>query len=181
MADDKKVMVTTGPTFTPEGVLVPPNTPILVSKQLADDDAKNDTQGLAEVPKNWQPPVAVEMAAIGPTGPNPTQPQVLPPGAFQMLGGYAGPDGASIVAETTKPDAQPAAINGGLEVEEGGPATGGDGKDALDGSVTELKTYLEGVNDPAEIDRLTKAEKAGKSRTGALTALDERKQALALS
>lgn len=49
----------------------------------------------------------------------------------------------------------------------------------LDGSIASLTTHLEGVTDAAEIDRLIAAEKGGKSRTGALEALNARKSAIA--
>ena len=48
----------------------------------------------------------------------------------------------------------------------------------LDQSVEKLTAYLEGVDDAAEIDRLIEAEKGGKSRAGALAALEARKEAL---
>lgn len=49
----------------------------------------------------------------------------------------------------------------------------------LDLSIEKLTDHLETVNDPAEIDRLIAAETGGKSRQGALAALEARKEALA--
>lgn len=49
----------------------------------------------------------------------------------------------------------------------------------LDQSIADLEKHLEGVDDPAEIDRLIEAERGGKSRSGALAALEARKAALA--
>lgn len=185
MADENVVKVTTGPTFTQDGVLVPPNTPIQVSSDIAQAEADNAKENkVASALRDFdqrefanQVPVAV--AAIGPTGPNPTQPQALPPGAYQTPGGYADATGVPLVAETTNTPAAPA---GEPVVEEGGPATAKTQEpDALDQSVEKLTAHLETVNDPAEIDRLIAAEKGGKSRAGALSALDDRKKALALS
>jgi hypothetical protein len=48
----------------------------------------------------------------------------------------------------------------------------------LDKSVPDLTAHLETVTDEAEIDKLIDAEKAGKSRVGALAALDARKAVL---
>lgn len=48
----------------------------------------------------------------------------------------------------------------------------------LDGSVEDLEKHLEGVDDPDEVQRLIDAETAGKSRKGALTALESRRDAL---
>lgn len=48
----------------------------------------------------------------------------------------------------------------------------------LDGSLPELTAYLESVSDVGAIDALIEAEKAGKTRVGALAALDARKTAL---
>lgn len=44
----------------------------------------------------------VEVAAIAPSGPNPTAPQQLPPGSAQTLSGYVGPEGEKLVGETAK-------------------------------------------------------------------------------
>lgn len=48
----------------------------------------------------------------------------------------------------------------------------------LDGSVVELTEHLAGVNDVDEVQKLIDAETAGKSRKGALAALEERKAEL---
>lgn len=48
----------------------------------------------------------------------------------------------------------------------------------LDGSIADLATHLEGVSDPAEVDRLITVEQGGKNRQGALQALNDRKTAL---
>jgi hypothetical protein len=48
----------------------------------------------------------------------------------------------------------------------------------LDGSVDELTSYLAGVTDPDEVQKLIDAETAGKSRKGALAALETRRDEL---
>ncbi len=62
-------------------------------------------------------------------------------------------------------------------------AGAGDNSDAaepgpLDASIDDLTKHLDGVSDVAEIDRLIASEKGGKSRKGALDALDARREAL---
>lgn len=62
-------------------------------------------------------PAPVAIAAIAPTGPNPSAPQQLPAGAVQIQGGYTNAAGAPLVAEGSAAAAD-------LEIEEGGePAT----------------------------------------------------------
>jgi hypothetical protein len=48
----------------------------------------------------------------------------------------------------------------------------------LDGNVDELTAYLEGVDDPDAVQALIEAETAGKSRKGALAALESRRDEL---
>lgn len=48
----------------------------------------------------------------------------------------------------------------------------------LDGSVEDLEKHLEGVTDPDEVQKLIDAETGGKSRKGALAALEARRDAL---
>lgn len=67
--------------------------------------------------------------------------------------------------------------------EEGAPSTTSSDEDAqdpgpLDKSIPDLTEYLAGVSDVDEINRLIKQEKAGKSRVGALDALNARKAEL---
>lgn len=58
-----------------------------------------------------------------------------------------------------------------------------EGRDApepgpLDNSIADLTTYLETVTDADEVEKLIEAETAGKSRAGAITALESRRDAL---
>jgi hypothetical protein len=55
---------------------------------------------------------------------------------------------------------------------------GGSEPGPLDQSVEKLTAYLETVTDADEVERLLTAEKAGKSRAGAITALEARRDAL---
>ena len=48
----------------------------------------------------------------------------------------------------------------------------------LDSSIPELTEHLAGVDDADEVERLIAAEKAGKSRSGALAALEARRDEL---
>lgn len=64
---------------------------------------------------------------------------------------------------------QPAAAEENEESGEPGP---------LDGSIESLQEHVAGVDDVAEIDRLIAAETGGKSRKGALDALEARKAEL---
>jgi hypothetical protein len=55
----------------------------------------------------------------------------------------------------------------------GAPAASGE-PGILDRSITDLETYIETINDREELTRLRDAEVGGKSRTGALAAIDNR-------
>ena len=83
--------VTTDLSFV-DGVLVPAGTLVTIPASI------KPGANLADV---GQTPMAipVAVAAIGPTGPNPTMPQQVPPGVFQGVGGYTAPGGALLVAE----------------------------------------------------------------------------------
>jgi len=120
-----KQMVTGNlPTFI-GGALVPPNTPVYVDDDQIDlDTTLTDENGKTLKGKkdiglhpigDYTAPVPVAIAAIGPTGPNPTAPQQLPPGVIQTQAGYTNAAGAPLVAEGSE---------AAIEVEEGGaPAT----------------------------------------------------------
>lgn len=58
------------------------------------------------------------------------------------------------------------------------PASGGTEPGPLDGSIAELTKHLEGVSDPDEVQRLIDGETAGKSRAGALSVLEARRDEL---
>lgn len=50
--------------------------------------------------------------------------------------------------------------------------------DPLDGNLDSLAAHLATVDDPAEVERLIAAETGGKTRSGALKLLNDRKDAL---
>lgn len=103
------------------GALVPPNTPVFVDDDQVDldttltDDNGKTLKGKKDIGlhpmSDFTPPIPVAIAAIGPTGPNPTAPQQLPPGVIQTHAGYTNGDGAPLVAEGSE---------AAIEVEEGG-------------------------------------------------------------
>lgn len=123
----RKQMVTTGLSFI-DGRLVPAGTPVFIdtdqidldNKVYGEDDkplkGKTKDVGLVDHDGAQASVVPVVMAAIGPSGPNPTAPQQIAAGDMQVGDGYATPEGTPIVAEGSAE---------ALEVEEGGePATG---------------------------------------------------------
>lgn len=69
--------------------------------QFADGIDLSGDHNLVDVPAGFAP-ATVEVAALGPTGPNPTNPQQLPHDAVQTSSGYAIP-GAKLVGEVTLP------------------------------------------------------------------------------
>ena len=64
------------------------------------------------------------------------------------------------------------------QAEADGAITGTDAVDPLDSSIEVLTAHLATVDDPAEIERLLRNEEAGKTRKGALDALQDRKAEL---
>ncbi len=173
--------LTTAPSFTEQGVLVPAGTLIEVENFVpADKEGKNDDANFQDVPSNYAPPPPVVVAAIGPTGPQPTQPQVIPPGAMQTLGGYSDAQGNRLIAEGSAE---------AIQVEEGGPSTNATGNTGgasekpaepgpLDQSVADLTKHLDGMSNVDDVQALRDQEVAGKSRKGALDAIDARLETL---
>lgn len=53
-------------------------------------------------PAELPPPAIVQVAPLGPTGPNPTAPQQIPPDAVQLPGGGYGLPGKRLVGEVTQ-------------------------------------------------------------------------------
>lgn len=113
--------VTTDLSFH-EGRLVPVGTLITVDVTKGTFTNEN-TPNLAD-PGSAVVNVATPVAPIGPTGPFPTMPQQVPPGAFQTPAGYVVPGGALLVAEGSQAAADAAAQGSVAEqngVEEEGP------------------------------------------------------------
>lgn len=148
----------------------------------------------------------VQVAPIMPHAPNPTRAQAIPghaPGAvaFAEDREYVPGDGvesnesaearvtrleqelataraaaAAVAADTAKGDGPVAPTR-----RSSAPATGSTGSgepSPLDGSIPDLEKHLATVNDPAEVARLREAEVGGKSRSGALAAIDARAEEL---
>lgn len=156
--------------------LVPRGQPV----QFADNIDLSGDHNLVDIPSDFTPAV-VEVAAIGPTGPNPTQPQQLPHDAVQTTDGYAIP-GARLVGEVTLPqetridaagigDGNTAQADVAALMDTAGNSDNGD--DALvAGTVSEVTADLGGKTDEeltslraAEIDR-------EKPRKGVISAID---------
>lgn len=95
-----KQALTTAPTFTQGGVLVPKGTIINVDPERSRDPKKfvKNTPNLAD-PSEARRMTATPIAAIAPTGPNPTVPQQIPPGTIQVPGGYQNAEGSALVPE----------------------------------------------------------------------------------
>lgn len=70
---------------------------------LDSDKVKEGARHVVKADKNLTP-VNVQMAAIAPSGPNPVNPQQIPPDALQTIRGYEQP-GAKLVGEVTTPEA----------------------------------------------------------------------------
>lgn len=66
-----------------------------------DEERINGKEKHLKDPAGFEPAV-VEIAAIGPTGPNPTAPQQIPPDAVQTAGGGYATPGKRLVGEVTQ-------------------------------------------------------------------------------
>lgn len=165
--------VTTETFDSTTGRLVPAGSVIYIDTDL-NEITKDNTPNLRE-PGSAPIVAPVVIAAIAPTGPNPTMPQQVPHGFVQTMGGYTDAIGAPLVAEGSVAEAEHrAAAASSIVVEEGTTVIPSTEPGPLDGSVTELTAYLQTVTDPAAVDALTVSEKGGKSRSTALAALDAR-------
>lgn len=129
----------------------------------------------------------IEMAAIGPTGPNPTMPQQVPPGTTQIGAGRFN-DGNRLVAEGTRDtsivtegDREPIGDDE-IEEEDTASALGDAGEDEegseadqqakaiVEGTVGEVEKAVVGLN-AEQLDAVEKAENAGAKRAGVLNAV----------
>ena len=107
--------VTTDLSFI-DGVLVPAGTLVNIDPSLVSD------RNLAD-PGNALVNVAVAVAPIAPTGPNPTMPQQVPPGVFQTPAGYVTPGGAMLVAQGSEAAAEVART--GQQIDDSGDGEDG--------------------------------------------------------
>lgn len=148
-----KNFIATMPTFTKTGKLVERGAVLSEDELVAKVDpadaeaeaAHNEYEGFVEAPSGVEAKAVVQISSIAPTGPNPTAPQQLPPGAAQTVDGYA-INGAVLVGEVTKADADRAET---LEAVEGGDQT----------LITDALAEAE-AQAGADIDAIKKAAKA---------------------
>lgn len=160
------------------GALVPAGTLVTIDAAKVDLTSESASGGnLAEVgDAPLLQPVAI--AAIAPTGPNPTMPQQVPPGAFQTPSGYA-LGGAQFVAEGSDAAKEAAATEGEFE-EEGTNGLGTfDPIAVIDGNVDTASARLEGLT-VEQLDAVAAAEnaKGDKARSGLISAIDAAKAKL---
>jgi hypothetical protein len=90
-------------TFTKLGRYVERGQPI--SADEIDYDEKKSADHVIEAPSGVDGTAVVEISALAPTGPNPQNPQQLPPDGYQTPSGY-GQAGAKLVGEVTLPEKQ---------------------------------------------------------------------------
>lgn len=74
---------------------------LFLAKNLEDEEAKEKPSEHLKTVDDFEVPV-VEMAAVGPTGPNPKNPQQIPPDGGQGAGGGYIMPGKVLVGEVTK-------------------------------------------------------------------------------
>ena len=132
---------------------------------------------LVDVGKNHAPDI-IQMAPIGPTGPNPTAPSQIPPDARQTAGGAYTQPGAVLVGEvTTGADVRLAAVendgSGQAEIAQLMAEHRGEDTDvATNGTVAEITADLGGRTD-AELAAIRAIEVGRDSpRKGVLSAID---------
>lgn len=90
-------------TFTKTGRYVERGQPL--SADEIDYDKETSSAHVVEAPEGVDGTAVVEVSAIAPTGPNPQNPQQLPPDGYQTPAGY-GQAGAKLVGEVTLPEKQ---------------------------------------------------------------------------
>lgn len=163
-----------------------------------EDNINGNEQHLADADALGAP-ARVEIAALGPTGPNPTTPQQIPPDAVQTAGGSYVTPGKTLVSEVTNPadqrleglreDSNEAEVSEALaELVDttaegqrsasrgaaGRGSTNGNADDALvDGTVSEVTADL-GSKTDEQLQQLRAAENdREKPRSGVLSAIDK--------
>lgn len=116
--------------------------------------------------------------------------RIIAPGVYGQEPSEKNPTGEYPIGFEFTTDAKlPEGWKGKYHVVEHGPAEGsvfvanpasdGEGEPGpLDGNVDELVKHLDGVDNPDEVQKLIDAETAGKSRKGALAALEARRDEL---
>lgn len=93
-----KMLIATADAFSKNAVFI-------AKGQVVSADAvdwKDGDAGFIAAPDGVTSNAVVEVSAIAPTGPNPTNPQQIAPGVVQTAGGYVD-QGATLVGEVTAP------------------------------------------------------------------------------
>lgn len=102
-----KLLIATADAFTKAGRFVAAG-----QTASADEvDWEEGTPGFIEAPSGVDGNAVVEVAAIAPTGPNPTNPQQIAPDVVQTSAGYV-QAGATLVGEVTQPEKQRIKVRG---------------------------------------------------------------------
>lgn len=192
-----KLFIATLPTFTAAGKYVEKGGLISEDELVPQKDSSEEEEtkpadpysGFIEAPSGVDHKPVVQVAAIAPTGPNPTAPQQLPPGAVQTVEGYA-IGGATLVGEQALPEAKRVEIVGdadddaqGKIVEKINAAVAGEGmnvsNEGTEGTVADVSARIADM-DAAALDQLEKAENdREKPRKGVLDAIEARRGTLA--
>jgi hypothetical protein len=168
--------LTTIDAFDARGVLVPAgHVGAFDPDKITDKDTH--LHDIGDMP----PSVPVEIAAIAPTGPNPTQPQQLPADAVQGPGGTYVLPGKTLVGEVTNPAGQ-RIDDAGLRDADAENEVSARLADIMDtpaptaapaasGTVAEVTANLGGLTDQ-QLSDLAAAEKTGANRKGVLSAIE---------
>ena len=180
-----ELLLATVDTFSKVGHFVPRGT--LVSSDEV-DYVEGTSTNLIPAPAGIASGAVVQVSAIAPTGPNPTNPQQIAPGVVQTSGGYV-ESGATLIGEVTVSDKQRVVIVGDPEdntqaivaqaLADHDALGGNTGNEGTEGTVADFAARADAA-DAAELDRLEAAENDREvPRKGALAAIDKRRQALA--
>lgn len=173
-------MFATEPSFDANGVLIPAGHIGTFDKERLTGKEKH----LREITGDDMRPAIVEIAAIAPTGPNPRNPQQIPPDAIQgPTGDYVQP-GKRLVGEVTAPEKErieerglreeghEAAVTEKLEEVMGTSSTQNDDDELVSGTVAEITADL-GTKTDDEIAAMRAAEvDRERPRKGVLSAID---------
>ena len=167
-------------TFTKEGAYLPAGS---IARNLDDGAIKATDTNLEKLDGDIPALPNVQVSPIAPTGPNPVNPQQIPPDATQTIAGYEQP-GARLVGEVTKPEEQRIAAalldddstadTQGEIVAQLERGAGGNDDDALvAGTVAQITSTLGDKSDD-ELRQLQAAEQDREQpRSGLLRAIDK--------
>jgi hypothetical protein len=153
-----EVLIAKAATFTKAGRYVERGQPI--SADEIDFDAEKSKDHVIPAPDGVDGTAVVEISAIAPTGPNPQNPQQLPPDGYQTQSGY-GQAGAKLVGEVTVPEKQRIEI------------VGIDKDDDTQAKVTEALDNADNGNKPNEGTEGTVADVSARAAELDAAGLDE--------